>query len=121
MQRSKKQQHLPSTARLIQTAVAIAAAACVTGPLARADDSTNMVTWSISGSTAMRNFTVGVPGSSSGGLTILETGAPVLSLSNGTYSGGANGLQLAPSTFTGNALGTNMGAGVRVEWHEAGS
>src|SRR3954451_23466425 len=107
----------------LQTTVVAATATMLIGfaGQSRANDNTGMVTWSISGSTAMRNFTVGVPGSSTGGLTLPEPGAPVLSLSNGTYSGGNTGLQLAPSTFTGNALGANMGSGVRVEWHEAGS
>jgi hypothetical protein len=102
-------------------ALAALGAAAVGIPTAKADDSTNMVTWSISGSTAMRNFTVGVPGTSAGGLSILETPL-ALSLSNGTYDAGTAGLQLAPLSFnSGNPLGTGMGAGVRVEWHEAGS
>lgn len=87
---------------------------------AHAADSTGYITWSISGSTAMRNFTVGVPGSSAGGLSLLET--PLnLTLSNGTYSGGGNGLQLAPSTWSSANLAGSTGPGVRVEWHEAGS
>ncbi len=95
--------------------------------VAHAADSTNMITWSISGSTAMRNFTSKV----SGGLTTLETGAGDLTLSNGVYSGDPNGIQLAPTTFTGTAIpgGSSLpppatptvAAGVRVEWHEAGS
>ena len=100
-------------------AAAFAALAMLT-PTLRAADSAGMVTWSISGSTAMRNFTVGVPGSSAGGISLLETPLS-MNLSNGTYDGGTNGLQLSPLVYTGSALPGSGGAGVRVEWHEAGS
>src|SRR5262249_51207491 len=44
-----------------------------------------------------------------------------LTLSNGTYTPGASGLQLAPSPYTGLPLPGSSGAGVRIEWHEQGS
>lgn len=105
--------------RMIRASVLAAAVAAV--PLgARGEDSPNMVTWSISGSTAMRNFTI------SGGFSVLEAGSPTLTLSNGTYTAGTNGLQFAPSVFTGSAIvgsfsASASGAGVRIEWHEQGS
>ena len=107
----------------MQTAAAAAVALLLVGltPQAKAGNSTGMITWSISGSTAMRNFTVGVPGTSSGGLTLYETGSPTLTLSNGTYTPGSGGLQLAPSPYTGTALAGSSGDGVRVEYHESGS
>jgi hypothetical protein len=101
--------------------VAALAAAALAVPLKlRAGDSPNMVTWSISGSTAMRNFTI------SEGMTTLEADSPTLTLSNGTYLAGTNGIELAPSSFTGAAIAGTFGAsasgaGVRIEWHEQGS
>src|SRR5881394_4041798 len=108
--------------RKTEIRAAALAALCAAGALqsAKAADSTGMVTWSISGSTAMRNFTVGVPGTNSGGLTLLETPL-TLNLSNGSYDAGTAGLQLSPLTFTGAPLGANSAVGVRAEWHEAGS
>src|SRR6478736_4561668 len=81
---------------------AAAAALCAAGisRSAKAADSTGMVTWSVSGSTAMRNFTVGIPGTLDGGLTTLETPL-TLSLSNGSYGAGTAGLQLSPLAFSG--------------------
>ncbi|HMB96822.1 MAG TPA: hypothetical protein VKK61_12340, partial [Tepidisphaeraceae bacterium] len=101
--------------RSTAASAAILAAALAAVPIAKAADSPPEITWSLSGSTAMRNFTI------STGFTVLEAGDPDLTLSNGTYSAGAGGLQLAPSTFTGTNLAGSTGAGVRVEWHEQGS
>jgi hypothetical protein len=105
--------------RLMQIAALAAAVGAVPLKL-RAGDSPNMVTWSISGSTAMRNFTI------SEGMTTLEADSPTLTLSNGTYVPGTNGIELAPSSFTGAAIAGTFGAsasgaGVRIEWHEQGS
>jgi hypothetical protein len=116
--------------KMVRSAAAVTAVALLglTGKV-RADDSTNMITWSISGSTALRNFLVGKAGiSADGGLTWLEANDPTLSLSNGNYSGGGVSLELAPHAYTGTtAIGNlatgsqGIGAGVRVEYHESGS
>lgn len=96
--------------------VAALAAAVGAVPLKlSAADSAGLITWSISGSTAMRNFTI------STGFTVLEAGSATLTLSNGTYTPGAGGLQLAVTPYTGANLAGSSGAGIRVEWHEQGS
>ena len=110
----------PGLSRAIQSAALAALCAAIAGQSAKAADSPGMVTWSISGSTALKNFTVGIPGTLDGGFSTLETPL-TLNLSNGSYDAGTAGLQLAPEVFTGTNLIGSTGAGVRVEYHEAGS
>ncbi|HEX3359293.1 MAG TPA: hypothetical protein VHS31_20105, partial [Tepidisphaeraceae bacterium] len=98
--------------KIVRLAATVAAAALLgVASNARADDNTNMVTWSISGSTAMRNFTVGVPGTSVGGLTWFETGTNSLVLSNGTYTSPSTSIQLAPPSYTGTQLPSSTNNG----------
>lgn len=100
--------------RRLAAAASLATGLMTTGFVSAADTG-SYVTISISGSTAMRNFTI------SEGFSALEAGAANLTLSNGIYAPGAGGLQLAPLTNTGAILAGSSGTGIRIEWHEQGS
>jgi hypothetical protein len=101
--------------RVVRSAALVAMAVAGAPQASFAGTTANTVTISLAGSTALRNFTT------SPSFTALPAGFS-LTLSNGTYNGGSNGLQLAQSTYPVAIIGTGASAGgVRLEWQESGS
>lgn len=104
---------------------AVSAATTVAAHRSDAGETGTEITISLSGSTAMRNFTT------SSALTLVTPGQKV-SIGGVTYPTNANywptngagvSFQLAPGSFPGSSPSTQFGAAdaVRLEWHEQGS
>jgi hypothetical protein len=107
------------THRALALSLAAAAALVATG-IAGAGQTGDLVTVSLSGSTAMRNFTTSAgfsyltPGTS----ITLNSGPGATSVTFTAPNTGTTQFQLAPSPFP--ATGNDVNA-LRVEWHEQGS
>ena len=144
MTRNTSRQGIPAPrqARLALALAAAATTAVIVAPRARAEQTGDMVTISLSGATFMRNFTTSpgisllTPGSPGTDIVLLSdpSGAPVVYKA---VSGPTTSVQLAPNnaaTFSPNPTGgfpagSTAGAvagpityaGLRIEWHEQGS
>ena len=112
-----------NTKQAIRRFAGLAAVASAVAAVQSVKAADNAVTISISGSTAMRNFTT------SSGFTLVEPGTSV-TIGGTTYGGAAywgSGtnvlLQLAPdnSGFATSGAGTDQVAALTVQWHEQGS